>query len=85
MIPLLKGSVITEPPAHARERKEVDHCCLYDARDWAKPHWAEEDPVHNWRNYAPPPLRRIWQTFTDEQKRVIAFTLQTVADAEQWD
>lgn len=85
MISLLKGAILSEPPAHARERKDIEICCRYDASDWAKPNWTEKNPVHNWRNYATPPLRRIWHTFTDEQKQVIAFTLQTAADAEQWD
>ncbi|HEJ9029252.1 TPA: recombinase RecA [Serratia marcescens] len=47
--------------------------------------WTEYNKVHCWRNYAPKQLRDIWHTFSDEQKKHIAFTLQTIADNEHWD
>lgn len=53
--------------------------------DYLNPVWAEGGRVQNWRNYINEQLREIWHTFTDEQKRVIAWNAEELADREHWD
>lgn len=53
--------------------------------EFINPHWAGAEKVHDWRNYASEQLKNIWSTFSDEQKRVVAETLQETADKEIWD
>ncbi|BCZ42643.1 TPA: hypothetical protein K8N54_003142 [Serratia marcescens] len=91
---ILKGAIIIrsrhDSPQSDNDKikqleKEVEDCCKFDAKDWSNPLWTENNKVHCWRNYAPKQLRDIWHTFSDKQKKHIAFTLQTIADNEQWD
>jgi L-ribulose-5-phosphate 3-epimerase UlaE len=41
--------------------------------------------IHEWKTYVSCELESAWGTFSDEQKKVIAKTLQDIADDEQWD
>lgn len=49
------------------------------------PEWEKAGRVHDWRNYATEELRRIWPTFTEEQKLVIVDMLDELAGQEHWD
>lgn len=53
--------------------------------DVENPKWEEAGRVHDWRNYAGDTLRRIWPSFTIEQKYAVALSLQDAADNEYWD
>lgn len=53
--------------------------------DWRHPDWNEGGRVHNWRRYVSDDLRAIWETFTDEQKRIIALNADEIAGNEDWD
>ncbi|MBA4822438.1 recombinase RecA [Pantoea ananatis] len=53
--------------------------------DWDNPSWYSGGKVHNWHNYAPPELQEIWNTFTQDQKKAIAFALDECAGNEQWE
>lgn len=53
--------------------------------EWKEPNWSEKGRVHDWRNYPKPELIAIWHTFTDEQKKIIAYTLDEIASLERWD
>lgn len=53
--------------------------------DWQKPEWNSGGFVHNWHNYSIPALEIIWDTFTDDQKKIIAATLDNAASKEHWD
>lgn len=53
--------------------------------DWKNPSWKEGGNVHNWHNYATPALEIIWDTFTDQQKKVIAAVLDNNASNEMWE
>lgn len=85
MISLAKGLVMFSPPEHMRQRQEVVDFARCEGDDWQDPRWGDGGAVHNWRNYAPPVLRRMWPSFTDEQKQTVAFALQLAADGEQWE
>jgi len=91
---ILKGAVIIRGGNNSLQndndkikqlKKEVEDYCKFDAKDWSNPLWMESNPVHCWRNYAPKQLRDIWHSFSDNQKKHIAFTLQIIADNEHWD
>ncbi|MEN3260204.1 hypothetical protein AAH678_30150 [Sodalis endosymbiont of Spalangia cameroni] len=90
---LLKNFILSAPPVKQQApseddikqklRDDLDITCQY--LDWRTPCWTEKNRVHNWRNYATPQLIAIWSTFSDEQKRVIAFTLDRIAEDEHWE
>ncbi|MEN6731678.1 recombinase RecA [Klebsiella pneumoniae] len=56
-----------------------------EEHEYISPKWDSGSKVHNWLNYATPELIAIWDTFSDEQKRVIAMTLDAAANREEWD
>lgn len=78
-----KPAVPTEEEAR-QQRRETFEACLIGI-DWQHPSWDEDDRVHNWRNYAPFELREMWESFSDEQKKAIAFALDECASNEHWD
>ena len=53
------------------------------------PDWEEYErqfcAVHDWRTYIKEPLRAVWDTFTDEQQRLMAENADAIATAEEWD
>lgn len=53
--------------------------------EYISPKWGAGNKVHNWTLYAEPELIAIWDTFSEEQKRVIALTLDECASREEWD
>ncbi|WLX93283.1 recombinase RecA [Klebsiella pneumoniae] len=53
--------------------------------EYISPKWDSGGKVHNWKRYAEPELIVIWDTFSEEQKRVIALTLDEAAGKEEWD
>jgi len=69
------------------EKQRYLHDAEGEARflDWQKPSWNEGGNVHNWHNYATPALEIIWETFTDQQKKVIAAVLDNNASNEIWE
>lgn len=54
-------------------------------RDWVNPSWNLARRVHDWRNYVWQGVREIWDSFTPEQKYLIALQAQKLADNENWD
>lgn len=57
----------------------------YEIADYAEPKWDEYERVHGWRNYVNEELRRIWPTFSDEQKLAVARNARDIASQEDWD
>ncbi len=53
----------------------------YENPDWT-PQWKY---VHDWRGYIRDDLRAAWQTFSVEQRRLLAENAQAIADEEVWD
>lgn len=53
--------------------------------DYLSPDWENKRKVHDWKNYASHSLIGMWDNFTQEQKRVIAQSLQEAADREEWE
>lgn len=41
--------------------------------------------VHQWRSYISEAMQRIWSTFSDVQKAIIATNAQGIADREEWE
>ncbi|WP_269564503.1 hypothetical protein [Kosakonia radicincitans] len=78
------NTLISEP-----EKPKKDHIAdaYSDAKflDWQNPAWSEGGPVHNWHNHASSALKLVWNTFTDDQKRIIAAMLDNEASNEHWD
>lgn len=56
-----------------------------ERHEYISPKWGSGSKVHNWKRYAEPELIAIWDTFSEEQQKVIALTLEAVADREEWD
>jgi hypothetical protein len=50
-----------------------------------KPDWESCGKVHDWRNYITERVRRLWSTFTDEQKYALAEMAEERASAEEWE
>lgn len=53
--------------------------------DWSNPNFSNPGRVHDWLNYVSYDLAGIWETFSDEQKKIIAANLNNIADEEHWD
>ena len=56
----------------------------FDADDPA-PNWEEGGRVHNWRNHVGDRTRRLWATFTREQREALAMDADDLAGAEIWE
>lgn len=54
-------------------------------KDYKNPHWEVYDRVHGWRNYISEELAKIWDTFSDSQKKIIAENADRLAMLEDWD
>jgi len=52
--------------------------------DWEFPKWNEAQKVHDWKNYIFLPLQTKWNTFTSEQKQLIARNAEYQASDENW-
>lgn len=48
------------------------------------PDWSGGGKVHNWRTYISPEVRKIWDTFTPEQKKVLHQAAEDTAGKEDW-
>jgi len=78
-----KPRKLTEEEEREKRRETFEACLI--GIDWQHPDWDEGNRVHNWRNYAPFELIEMWETFTDEQKKAIAFALDECASNEHWE
>ena len=47
--------------------------------------WDDGSRVHNWRNYVGNNVRRLWDTFTLEQKAAIIIDADFEAASEDWE
>ena len=47
--------------------------------------WGDGGRVHNWRNYVPPRLKKIWHHLSMEAKVVIYIMADEQASDEVWD
>ena len=84
----MQKEIITvhEDEFEERARDDVFYLNLdYNCPDWKNPDWSMGGRVHNWHNYASEEMQRMWNTFTDEQKQIIALTLNEIADNEVWE
>ena len=46
--------------------------------------WHDIGKVHDWRNYVPDDVKRIWNTFEHYQQDAIQAMAQGMADKEEW-
>ncbi len=53
--------------------------------NYLNPDWDENDRVHNWRNYIGEEVQVAWDTFTVEQKAMLARQAENLAGREDWD
>lgn len=58
---------------------------LFKEPNYVDPDWSGAGRVHDWRNYISDELQAIWQTFSEEQKRLIAESAEVHANNEDWD
>ena len=60
-------------------------------RDWEKqehvdnPAWEHAGRVHDWRNHVGEEVQKIWDTFTPEQRMVLAAHAAERASNEEWE
>lgn len=52
---------------------------------WENPDWNECKQVYNWKNYVSDDVKKIWNTFTFEQKKLLYENYERFADREDWD
>jgi hypothetical protein len=48
------------------------------------PEWRSATKVHDWRNYATEEIRRLWPTFTIEQRLALVEMFDRSASDERW-
>jgi len=53
--------------------------------DYLTPNWDEYRKIHGWRNYISDEIRLAWDTFTPEQKAMLARQAESLASNEEWD
>lgn len=53
--------------------------------DWEFPDFTEINPIHDWKNYVGDELATIWNSFTVEQRKILAENFQDLADNEEWE
>jgi hypothetical protein len=53
--------------------------------DYLNPNWTAAGRMHDWRNYISDDLKKMWQTFTPEQRAAIARNADEQAGDENWD
>lgn len=57
-----------------------------DPPEYLTPDWTPPTKyVHDWRRYISEPLEIAWQSFTPEQRLMLAENAQRIADNEEWD
>ena len=67
-----------------KEQLNIPHD--WDSPDWngfMSSNWVRH--VHEWKSYASDEMMDLWDTFTEEQKKVVSSALQDIADREDWD
>ena len=47
--------------------------------------WHDISKVHDWRNYIPDDVKRMWRTFDEYQQDAIQAMAQEMANKEEWD
>lgn len=52
-------------------------------KDYKNPEWKNPGRVHEWKNHVGDEIRKLWNTFTNDQKAAIAYEMQLNADAEE--
>lgn len=54
-------------------------------KDWEEPTWHFYEKVHGWRNYVSEEIQDNWDTFSNEQKQMLARYFDEIASREEWD
>lgn len=49
------------------------------------PQWSRAGKVHDWRNHVGPKVKVIWNTFTPEQRMILADDADERAGREEWE
>jgi hypothetical protein len=57
----------------------------YTPDDYLSPHWGKYNRPHNWRNYVSSEVAVAWNSFTDQQKAMIARMCYARASMEELD
>lgn len=57
----------------------------YTPSDYLAPQWDKYERVHNWRNYVSDEVKEAWDSFTDQQKAMLARMCYVRASMEDWD
>lgn len=53
--------------------------------DWDNPDWEHPTEIHEWKDYISDQVKKLWQSFTSEQKVAIAAQAQDQASREYYD
>lgn len=73
------------------DEREAESGQVMSSKGWMKPsevaapQWEKAGRVHDWRNHVGEHTKKIWSTFTPEQKMAIALDADDLASAEYWD
>ena len=48
------------------------------------PKFEQAKRVHDWRNHVPCDFKKVWENFTEREKKIIYFMAKDLADNEVW-
>jgi len=54
-------------------------------KDFYNPIWDKGGRIHNWHNHIHEEIQLIWETFTEEQRRILATCAEEDASNEEWE
>lgn len=57
----------------------------YEKQFIENPDWGKAEKIHDWRNYVSEAVRKLWTTFTWEQRVALYLQADEQALDEEWD
>ena len=84
-VKILRELEIQSAPAVDREDVLDWYASCSAPSDYQTPDWDKYDRIHNWRNHIDEPIQDHWQSFSDDQKFLLAVAASSDASYEQWD
>ena len=81
-VKILRELEIQSAPAVDREAVLDWYAFCSAPSDYQNPDWNKYDKVHNWRNHIDEPIQEYWQSFSDDQKFLLAMAASSDASNE---
>lgn len=49
------------------------------------PQWENTQRIHDWRNYIPQEIRKLWDSLSEDSKMMAYYIAEEVATKEDWE